>query len=1060
MRKKTVCLLVACIFISSFTAGGVLAQSVSFESNLGGSARYGLIDGTKLYSLIGSSLYIADISNMSTPLELGRLALPGTPRRIAQSGTTLYISCTTGGLVAVDVTTPAKPKILSATTFDKVGTIGQTFGVAVKGNYVYAADYNGVFVLDMTNPAAPVQVGSFTAFEKEHPNTYDAYINGTTLYVCCEMDGLYIFDISVPTTLNKISHYPGQYYCSLRDGNYLYVAAGGPGFEILDISDIAHPQHVSILNHDYQGILELVKAADGYVYLCSEMQNFYKIDVSDKANPKQVSEFVVLGNHSLGISTTGNYVVLANSNYGIRIFDTQSATIQQVGQYLSLGRVVDCKGEGSLAYAAVGLKGLAVINVANPALPLQVTQKPLRGYANGLAVAGSTVYVAETNHEGEEGGLLEIVDVTYPSTPVILGSVALDGQPYSVQVQGNLALVACQTTGVAIVDIADTSRPKLLGTYDTSGVCYAPQLWGDYILAADGIRGFTAIDIKDPTYPKKIAGNYDLGNVVDIALWDTWLYLPAISVLHMANFDPLYLPVIDDATISPVTDGRNQTGQLKAVTAFNGYLLVADSIGGVRLFDIAQQDSPQEFAGKPTFSGDPLRIAYAATAPEEGIAYMSSGIAGVYIYKVGDLQKTPDLDANGIWAGEGTEGTSTIGIVADLYQAHATATGTLTIYGATVVTGQVTATVGSNGHLTGTILYADGTSGTVDFAKSGSTLTGSISGGPEITGISLAYVTSGGLLSFENTASTMQSSIKSALASAKGMKKRQLTRAQKMMTAAVAQSVLDRQLGLSGFAVAMIGPRAAAGMIPAAEALLYQSALWEAKIAQAETAVMAAAICADYKKHISFYQSLGDLMLDRGKKAGERNMLARALSLLSNAASNYKLAADYYKENAASCPTWGEAEFNGYYEGVIDFGIISAGMKICAAQAEDGTLSGAARLDVEATGEHMSGRIADAADLADNAPTTDPNPGVCPSDVEGECTSSTNITVGGISKVNATILIPLGNITAHVYLQNWQYNAKVDQWEGGVQIHEQASIKGTATVKKKSDICPDGFPNQ
>ena len=152
-------------------------------------------------------------------------------------------------------------------------------------------------------------------------------------------------------------------------------------------------------------------------------------------------------------------MALANSNYGIRIFDNRSTAIQQVGEFLSLGRVVDCKGAGDFAYAAVGIKGLAILDMTNPLQPLQVAQKTLSGYANGLDIAGSTVYVAETNHEGEDGGLLEIVDVTDPLAPVILGSVALTGQPYTVQVQGNLAVVACQTAGVAIVDVSDTAKP-------------------------------------------------------------------------------------------------------------------------------------------------------------------------------------------------------------------------------------------------------------------------------------------------------------------------------------------------------------------------------------------------------------------------------------------------------------------------------------------------------------------------------------------------------------------------------------------------------------------------
>ncbi len=1064
MKRKTVyCTICALLFAVSLAAGA-FAQSVSFQYNLGGSSRYGLLsdnrtdNGTMLYSVIGSRLYISDASNISSLVELSSLALPGIARRIAQSRDILYISCTTGGLVAVDVSNPSKPVQKSVTTFDKTDAICQTFDAAVKGNYVYVADYSGVFVLDMTDPAAPVKVREFTAFDKAKHNAYDAYIDNNTLFVCCEYAGLYIFNIGDNTELTKIGQYAdsskslGQFYCSMRDDtnkNLLYVAAGIMGLAILDIDKILDNDNttdpfVGNVENNYGGILGFVKAG-GYVYLCSEFEEFYKIDVSDPAHPTQVQEFLCGGHHSLGISTNGNYVVLANSNYGIRIFDSRAAAIQQVGEVLSMGRVVDCKGAGDFAYAAVGLKGLAILDMTNPLQPLQVALKTLTGYANGLAIAGSTAYVAETYKEGKDGGLLEIVDVTNPSAPAILGSVALDGQPYSVQVQGDLAVVACQTAGVAIIDIADPANPEMLGTYNTAGNCYAPLVWGDYILAADGIKGFTELDIKDPASIKKITDSYGLdynyGNVIDIALWDTWLYMPVSDALHIAKFDPLYLPTSDnDSYIDPLTK-RHQDGQLKAVAAFDGYLLVADSVGGARLFNIAKPNSPQESDNESYLVGDPLRVSYAA---DQGLAYSSNQIAGLYIYKVELPKKPAAVNANGIWFGSGTDKSdnSTTGIVADLYQGHDNVTGTLTLYGDTVFEGAVTASTTDNAsYVKGTILYDGGTTGAINLKKSGAGLKGTISAGTlEVIKVSLELTTSRGLKSFENCAPTMDSGITAALKTAKGMKKRSLKRAQKMMTAALAQPALDGQLQLSALAVAMTRPRTATGPLAASEALFYQSAEWETLVAQAEAGLMAATICDDYKKRINLFISLGDRALEKGQQAGEGGRLAMALASFSTAARYYGQVAAYYQKNAVNCPTFGEAEFNGYYDGIIDFGFIAASLKVCAAQS--GTVvTGTARIDIEASGEHMTGKIADAADAA-----SDPF-----------ATAGSNITVDSVSTMNGTILVHIGDITAHLAMTDMKYNISTDQWEGQLIVKEQ-TVNGTVTLKKAADSCPEGFP--
>jgi hypothetical protein len=216
-------MIFALLFAVSMAAGA-FAQTVDFQYSLGGSARYGLIDrddNETLYSLIGSRLFIADVSNISTPVEISSLALPGIARRIAQSGDILYISCSHGGLAAVDVSDRANPFLRSVTTFDTADKIGQTFGVAVKGNYVCVADYTGVYALDASNPNLLDIKREFKDFKKdppfdnatvEDPVTYDAYIDNNTLFISCEKNGLYIFDIGNNTALNKISHYLGQFY--------------------------------------------------------------------------------------------------------------------------------------------------------------------------------------------------------------------------------------------------------------------------------------------------------------------------------------------------------------------------------------------------------------------------------------------------------------------------------------------------------------------------------------------------------------------------------------------------------------------------------------------------------------------------------------------------------------------------------------------------------------------------------------------------------------------------------------------------------------------------------
>jgi hypothetical protein len=344
-----VLLLLICLGASAPLAA--VTGSVTFQSNLGGSARYALQSDTYLYSLIGSKLYISDITNIKNPVEIGSLPIPGIGRRLEKRGSVLYIACTEGGLATVDVSDPAKPKLLDTLLFDSSTKAGEVFDVTLYGDYAYVADYRtGLYIVDIKDPANLVLKSSFTNFEnQDDPYPYDLFISGTYLYLSCEHDGLYIFDITNPLQISVQSHFKGpesvgnQFFQSYREGNILYIAGGVAGLVIVDATDIKNPVYINNIDKQYGGVLSIAKVGN-FVYLCTEFTDFYKIDVSDFQNLKQVESFPLDGNHSLGLSMAGNYVFLANSNYGIRIFDVSGTSIAQAGAFIYIRSVILMQG--------------------------------------------------------------------------------------------------------------------------------------------------------------------------------------------------------------------------------------------------------------------------------------------------------------------------------------------------------------------------------------------------------------------------------------------------------------------------------------------------------------------------------------------------------------------------------------------------------------------------------------------------------------------------------------------------------------------------------------------
>ncbi len=652
--------VIAVVMLGLPAAQAASTASVDFQYNLGGSSRYGMIDAGKLYSLIGGRLHVADASDIANPVELGSLPTPGIGRRISKKDNVLYLACTEGGMVTVDVADPQNPKQLAQLIFDTPERLGKTFDVAVRGNYGYVADHTGFHVVDITNPAAPALKTSFTDFANSRHLAYDVYLDGNYAYLCCEGDGLYIFDISNPLSPVKISQWKdsennfGQFYQSARNGNYLYVAGGIKGIVVLDVSDLTAPKLVSNFVGEsglWGGAIGLVNVG-AYCYIQDEFFNMHYIDVSDPTKPTETGAFDVEGHHSLGIWNDGSRVLLANSTYGIRIFDTAGAQVTQKGAFKSLGRVMGAAGAGNYAYLAAGENGLKILEVSDPAKPVLTATLALDAFANGVFIDKGFAYIAGLLGAGEEeseGGLLEIVDIQNPASPSIAGSVELTGQPVNVIVKDNIAYVATQTTGIALVDVTSPASPKVLATYDTLGLCYGVDLLGGILVGADGLDGIVTLDVRDSAYPKKLFNGAAIGSVLNAEHWETYAYLSGGSEgLKVADMAVPFAPVTG-TKIAPLTI-RNQPGQAKASASFNSYLLTVETIGnygGVRLFDLKDAANPAELTGDDYLLGDPLKLWY---SPEQGLAYASSQIAGVYIYAVA-MTDEPDINIDGRWLG-------------------------------------------------------------------------------------------------------------------------------------------------------------------------------------------------------------------------------------------------------------------------------------------------------------------------------------------------------------------------------------------------------------------------
>jgi hypothetical protein len=99
------------------------------------------VSGNFVYvAALENGLRIVDVSNPTSPTEVGFFATPGPARNVAVNGNYAYVSVGVAGLRILDVSDPANPSVVGA--FNPTCTSAFSlcgYGIAVSGELAYFA---------------------------------------------------------------------------------------------------------------------------------------------------------------------------------------------------------------------------------------------------------------------------------------------------------------------------------------------------------------------------------------------------------------------------------------------------------------------------------------------------------------------------------------------------------------------------------------------------------------------------------------------------------------------------------------------------------------------------------------------------------------------------------------------------------------------------------------------------------------------------------------------------------------------------------------------------------
>lgn len=304
---------------------------------------------------------------------------------------------------------------------------------------------------------------------------------------------------------------------------------------------------------------------------------------------------------------TSNTVVVNNSGGEVELATGSGgnwASPTQVGSFNANGNVdgLSSYADGNYLYLATVNAGaendLNIIDITNPSLPSLIGGINLNATVSSVYVSGNFAYLATSGDASE----LTVINVSNKSSPTIASTVNLGGiqDAYAVYASGSYVYIGKQAGSGAnrelyVVNITNPLSPSQAGSLEVGADVNNLHIIGNYAyMATDhNSRELTIIDITNPSSPT-IAGSYNApssSNGEGIYAQGSAAYLTTADNASGAEF---YIINTTNPT-SPSLTGSINLGQQANDTHISGiYAIVAteNSSQEFQVLDISNSSSP------------------------------------------------------------------------------------------------------------------------------------------------------------------------------------------------------------------------------------------------------------------------------------------------------------------------------------------------------------------------------------------------------------------------------------------------------------------------------------
>ncbi|MBT7618679.1 MAG: DUF1573 domain-containing protein, partial [Calditrichaeota bacterium] len=436
-------------------------------------------------------------------------------------------------------------------------------------------------------------------------------------------------------------------------GDILYLEARSSGLRIIDVSDPANPQTISVFD-DIAGTAFNIFIADDVAYV-ADYNGVKIIDVSDPVHPYTTGEFVTPGS-AICVFVEDGLAYVADKESGLHIVD-----VNDPGNpiFLSSFDTDDWANyvvvRDDIVFLTDRRNGLRIIDVSNPEEPDEIGFFDTPGFAKKVDIVDEIVYVCDTSS-------LQIIDVSDLERPRRIGEINTGGA-LDMVIEEGFAFLACGGNGIRVIDISDPPRPRELVlwelpqnattigsvadqiyiadhshgllTVDASDiqrmniVAELPLQQGIYDVAVQGNFGYigsgdgnlSVLDISDPANPRDIMTIEIVGEVNEIDLNDDMLYIASGEDGGLQIWN-----IVDPG--NPIETSAIETPGSAGDVCFNeGYAYVLD--GALQVVDVRNPLDPEIVGSLDIDGGVPFNI-----YSNDNCVYIAGSHLGLHIINV------------------------------------------------------------------------------------------------------------------------------------------------------------------------------------------------------------------------------------------------------------------------------------------------------------------------------------------------------------------------------------------------------------------------------------------